>query len=130
MPVVSQVYQEISEVHAVHKIQEQIVPRAPTGLDILRGLLTPPVPQIGEDPWMSLAPRTVEEIPGFTNLSPQEHSFERLVQHTADVSVPNDVPVRPVTQATSEVPQHVKKIAFTVVIHEIGVARDTDDKVL
>ena len=35
-----------------------------------------------------LAPRIVEEIPGSNNLVPQEHSFERLVEHTADVSVP------------------------------------------
>ena len=64
------------------------------------------------------APRIVEEIPGSNKLVPQEDSFERLVEHSADVSVSNDVPVRPVTQGTAEVPQHVEKIACTVVIHD------------
>ena len=52
------------------------------------GILDIPVPQIGEVTVDVLAPRVVQEILGFSKLVPQEHSSERLVKHTADVSVP------------------------------------------
>ena len=92
VPVVSQVYQEIAGrgVQVVHKIQEQIVET----VNVLPQELTSerfvdiPVPQIGEETADVLAPRIVEQIPGSTKLVPQEHSAERLVEHTADVSAP------------------------------------------
>ena len=90
VPVVSRVYQEIAGVQVVHKIQEQIVET----VNVLPQELTSerfvdiPVPQTVEEAVDVPAPRIVEQIPGSTKLVPQEHSAERLVEHTADVSAP------------------------------------------
>ena len=76
MPVVNQVYQEIPDVQAVHKIQEQIVETVnvlPQELTS-EGIVDIPVSQIGVETVDVLAPG-VKEILRFTKLAPQKALF-------------------------------------------------------
>ena len=68
VPLVSQVYQEIPEVHVVHEIQEQIVETVnvlPQDL-ISEGNVDLSFSQAGEDPWMSLRHESSRRFPGPT----------------------------------------------------------------
>ena len=80
---VSQVYQEIPEVHVVHEIQEQIVETVnvlPQDL-ISVGIVVLSFSQAGDDPWMSLPHESSRRFPRPTI------SFRKSTPSSASLSI-------------------------------------------